>query len=138
MDNVLIYLTVVKWFANDLHYTWSGNTFYGMHLLADKISDFGSAVDDINENYYMGFVNINPPKDIDITSRAIESYKQIYDSNDGNQLKCVCAALSCLLGVVQLAKTEDGLVAGVHAILDSISEKALKYRGLANRALEVK
>ena len=77
MQDVIVNLIVVEWLCNDLHYKWRGHSFYGMHLLADRVRDFGSAEDDINETFYLGFEGNNPPSDSLNAALAIKHYDKI-------------------------------------------------------------
>lgn len=138
MQNVIVNLIVVNWICNDLHYKWRGHSFYGMHLLADRVRDFGSAEDDINEAYYLGFCNEIPPSDVSNASLATAQYKKVVDENGGCPLKSLAAQFSYLAASVESAKRIEGLPAGIHAVLDNISQKALTYRFLATSSIEVK
>lgn len=54
MERLIVYLTAIAGLAKDLHYTVSGESFYGNHLLMDRIQDdLYDFVDEIKENYFM-------------------------------------------------------------------------------------
>ncbi len=55
MKELLQYLEAIRQTAKDLHYNASGASFYGIHLLADRISDpLAGFIDDIKEVAYLG------------------------------------------------------------------------------------
>ena len=136
MPEVIVNIIVVDWLCNDLHYKWRGHSFYGMHLLADRVRNFGSAKDDINEVYFLGYMGIVPPADKDNSVKAITQYDKVCKENGGCPLKSLGAQLSYLLASVENAKRTEGLPAGVHAILDSVSQSALTYRFLVTSCIE--
>ena len=137
MESVLSNILVAQWLAHDVHYTWQGHSFYGMHILADKVGDMGSLADEIKEAYYMGFRGENPPKDSSIAASAIEQYNKVLSDNGGCCLKAIASQFSYLAASVEVAKREEGLAAGIHSILDAVSQKALVGRALVSHSIEV-
>lgn len=125
MEEVLKNLMVVEWVAHALHYETIGNEFYAVHLLADRIKDFGSDADDIKEKYYLGTLLSTPPRDVDIATGAKEKFDQIGSNPD--LLAMAREALRTLIDSVETAKKESNIMAGVHAVLDDISSRALTY-----------
>lgn len=125
MEEVLKNLMVVEWVAHALHYETIGNEFYAVHLLADRIKDFGSAADDIKEKYYLGTLLSTPPRDVDIATGAKEKFDRIGSNPD--LLAMAREALRTLIHSVEEVKKESYIMAGVHAVLDDISSRALTY-----------
>lgn len=123
MKQLLALMCLVDWLANDLHYRSRGRGFYEKHLLADRVRDLGDD-DAIKEAYWLGFRKQNPPADAEIAGMAVVAYNKMskYDS-----LQALCNAFGLVTDIVEECKREQGLPAGVHAILDGISEKALTY-----------
>lgn len=136
MESVLSNMLVCQWLAHDVHYAWRGHSFYGMHILADKVGDMGSLADEINETYYMGFRGENPPLDSLIAFASVEQYNKVCKENGGCCLKALASQFSYLAASVEVAKREEGLAAGIHSILDSVSQKALVGRALVSRSIE--
>lgn len=77
MERILIYLTAVAGLAKDLHYEYAGTTFYGNHLLMDRIyDDIYDLTDEIKENYYM-YLGKAVPTSEEIFSKTAEILKNI-------------------------------------------------------------
>ena len=138
MQDVIVNMIVVEWLCNDLHYKWRGHPFYGMHLLADRVRDFGSAEDDINETFYLGVEGNNPPADSANAALAIKQYDKVNGENGNYTQKTLNDQFSYLAASVKIAKRIEGLPAGVHSILDNISQKAFAYRFLVTSSIEGK
>lgn len=135
MMELLANILTVTYLSNDIHYRSRGANFYGMHLLADRVKDFGSAADDIKEAYYMGFLKTDPPLDTEIAYAAGEEYALLCKCDDCMACRLV-SALTRTICLVEDAKREEGLPAGVHAILDAVSQHALVSRALVERTIE--
>lgn len=137
MIKVLAQMEVVKCAAKHLHYEANGESFFGLHLLADRV-DFGSSADGLKEAYYLGFKEEMPPLEAAIETIAIEGWSNYCSAISNKELvRGLYESLSQLALDVEDAKREAGLPAGVHAILDSISQTALVIKGLCWRTLEV-
>lgn len=124
----------VKWAAHDLHYRAHGEAFYALHLLADKV-DFGSAEDDLKEAYYLGQMESLPPLDEEIVSGALKPARVIVDTNIALVTDLMNACKDCMY-FIEEAKRIPGLMAGVHAILDGVSQNLLTVSGLCARTLK--
>lgn len=133
MLNVLVAIEVVKCLAKDMHYRSNHEWFYALHLLADKV-DFGSAEDDIKEAYFLGQRAMLPPSEGEIRKLVAE---RIVEATGDNKKLIMRLANACdmLLYSIEEAKREPGMFAGVHAILDGISQTALTIKGLCWRTL---
>ena len=126
MIDVLVALEVVEWLASDLHYNSTGPMFYALHLLADRVKDFGSAEDDLKEGYWLGCLDTTPPSDREIASAAISAYDKVVDGKDC-PIARLLAGLTNLGAVVDELKSDASLNGGVHAILDDISKRTNVY-----------
>lgn len=132
IDEILMLLMVEDWFADDLHYNSCGKSFYEKHLLADRIRDFGSAMDDLKECYYLGFLNSTPPPTATYAAGAVKTYDDINNSIN-SVLEKLKVVLSKICEVIEGLKNENkNLPSGVVAILDGISQKALTYKFLVS------
>ena len=126
MIDVLVAIEVVKWLASDLHYNSTGPMFYALHLLADRVKDFGSAEDDLKEGYWLGCLDTTPPSDREIANAAISAYDKVVDGKD-------CPIARLLAGLVNLCSSVDGMKSdaslngGVRSILDDISKRTNVY-----------
>lgn len=134
MLDVLVAVKIVKRAAKRLHYGASGDAFYGLHLLADKV-DFGTGEDDLKEAYFLGMKEVEPPTELRISERA----KEIQSLPDGDSNEALVKYLydACVNGLysIEEAKREPGLFAGVHAIVDGMSQTMLTIKGLCWRTL---
>ena len=132
LDNIktlLALLCAIDWLANDLHYRSEGTGFYEKHLLADRIRDFGDAEDQLKEAYYLGFKSMPPPYDKEIAHSAIIIYNGMKGASNSTEGQ-LGGAFGLMQQVIYACKKETNLPAGIHAVLDSISEKALTYQFL--------
>lgn len=136
MLDVMISVAIVEWIAKDMHYRSCDEWFYALHLLADKV-DFGSSIDDLKEAYYLGAKEALPPTEEQIVKAAIEKYANLDTASMDNRQLIEALATACADGIyaIEEAKREPALVAGVHAILDGISQKMLVVKGLCWRTL---
>lgn len=133
MIDILIAIEVVKWLASDLHYSSEGQNFYSLHLLADRVSDFGSTIDDLKEGYWLGCLDTTPPTEREIANLTIAAYDKVIDGKD-------CPIARLLAGFVNLGsvvdelKNDTSLNGGVHSIIDaSANERILTHSSFAHR-----
>ena len=139
LDNIktlLALLCAIDWLANDLHYRSEGTGFYEKHLLADRIRDFGDAEDQLKEAYYLGFKSMPPPYDKEIAHSATVIYNAMKGASSSAESQ-LCGAFGLMQQAVDACKREASLPAGIHAILDGISEKALTYQFLVRSEVAI-
>lgn len=68
---ILARLTAIKQFAKDIHYTAKGMSFYGVHLLMDRVADgLDDYIDSIKEVCFMG-AGEEPPSSKEVLSDAL-------------------------------------------------------------------
>lgn len=61
MLDILARLTAIQQYAKDIHYTAKGDSFYGIHLLMDRVADgLDDFSDSIKETYYLGSGDLPP------------------------------------------------------------------------------
>ena len=126
MIDVLVALEVVEWLASDLHYNSTGPMFYALHLLADRVRDFGSAKDDLKEGYWLGCLDTTPPADREIANLTVAAYDKMIEGKDC-PIARLLAGLVSLGSVVDEMKNDTSLNGGVHAILDDIRKRVNTY-----------
>lgn len=134
MIEVLIAIELVEWLSKDVHYRSNDQWFYALHLLADKI-DFGTAEDDLKEAYYLGMKEALPPTERDIHENAIDRCPDVRGLDNEGLIRTLYEVCANGLYAIEEAKREAGLMAGVHAILDGVSQHLLVIRGLCWRTL---
>lgn len=126
MIDVLVMLEVVKWLASDLHYNSTGPMFYALHLLADRVKDFGSAEDDLKEGFWLGCLDTTPPADREIANLTVAAYDKVIEGKDCPVARLL-AGLMNLGSAVDNIKKDTSLNGGVHAILDDIRKRVNTY-----------
>lgn len=134
MLEVIAACETVKMIAKDVHYRSNDMYFYALHLLADKI-DFGDAIDDLKEAYFLGQKEELPPQEKDIYARAVELCPNVRELSNEELVGKLYEVCANGLYEIEQAKREAGLMAGVHAILDGISQNLLVVKGLCWRTL---
>lgn len=115
-------IMVIDWIADDIHYNSRGPEFYGLHIMADKCRDFGSAVDELKEKYWLGFLDTTPPSGKEFAQKAIAMYAKY--END-RYLDAMHKASMDIVSMVKSLSDGSKLPNGVLAILDEISSHAL-------------
>lgn len=129
MTNVLVAMTLCEWYANELHYNSSGENFYSLHLLADKL-DFGDSMDELKERYYLGEKSDAVPTDAEISTLCLAQYKS---SAEGEYHFALADACDILVYAIEEAKRVSKPTGGVCAVLDEISGVALTVSGLCKK-----
>lgn len=72
MLETLAKLVAIRETAKDIHYSANGDSFYGIHLLMDRVADdINDQIDSIKEVCFLG-ENALPPKSEEILKKAIE------------------------------------------------------------------
>lgn len=134
MENILIYLEAIKGLAKDLHYTMSGLSFYGNHLLMDRIQDDLSDYQDaIKENFFM--YNEKPVP----THKAVilEAAKLLPadDADIKDKLATLAELLKTAIYSIEQATKSEILDAGDNDLLGRISSSLKTGSALLGRAL---
>lgn len=131
MINVLARMKVCEWYAHKLHYNAIGNSFYGLHLLAD-ILDFGDNEDKLKERYYLGEMDKDVPDDCEIAKAAMDIYSA---PSAGEECKYLCEACRILAYTIEEFRRVSKPTGGVCAALDDVSGTALTVSGLCARTI---
>lgn len=134
MLDVLVAICVVEMVAKNMHYRSYDELFYALHLLADKV-DFGNSADDLKEAYYLGEKETLPPTEEEIHRLAVDRMGDTKGKSNRELIEALKDACDSGLYSIEEAKREPGLFAGVHAIVDGVSEKMLVVKGLCFRSL---
>lgn len=134
MLDVLVAICVVEMVAKNMHYRSYDELFYALHLLADKV-DFGNSADDLKEAYYLGEKETLPPTEEEIHRLAVDRMGDTKGKSNRELIEALKDACDSGLYAIEEAKREPGLFAGVHAIMDGVSEKMLVVKGLCFRSL---
>ena len=136
ITDLIAHLKRIGMAAKDLHYRAKGKPFYGEHLLADLVMDVESNFDDLIEVYFLGQTGITPPRMADICRQAanliVGHQRNEFYFESG--LFDICFKTARL--VERIKHDCPDLAAGVHAILDKISQEAYTAIGLLDRTMK--
>ena len=72
MEKLLKTISATAMVAKDLHYKAHGKPFLANHELADMVAEIEKHKDTINEIYYMGELQSNPPLSMVICGGGVE------------------------------------------------------------------
>lgn len=136
ITDLLSHLKRIGMAAKDLHYRAKGKPFYGEHLLADLIYSVEGETDDLIEVYFLGQTGLTPPRMADVCMNAA-TLPVNYQTNEfyfESGLFDVCFQTARL--VERIKKDCPDLVAGVHAILDGVSQKCYTAIGLLDQTMK--
>lgn len=145
MKNIMATIVYTNMIAEDLHYRAKGESFYGLHLLADRIrGGLKDANDGLKENFYMGELQIIPPSPVEIHEAANALYENelrlvpLSDGDADNKTLLVRMrdALHYLAALIEEFKSDNAtLQSGTTAIIDNVAQHAINSLALVNRSL---
>lgn len=138
MEDLLKHIAATAMVAKDLHYKAKGKPFLANHELADMIADIEEHKDTINEVYYMGEQQSNPPLSTTICGGAVDIVKGLYGENMSPDENILIGNLHSLcmhdIDLVERVK-ELGVKSGTQAALDEISKDSMQYAGFLKNVL---
>ena len=123
IDNLIVYLVAVASTAKDIHYTCSGNDFYGKHLFADKIYDnINEYIDRLKEVCLLGH------KYAPLNAREYykEAIPEIPYNADFESIR------DLMIKVLALIEQINGVSKGDENLLGAIAEDIQNNVGLIN------
>lgn len=126
MITLIELLEAIKNYAKDIHYHAHGESFYGIHLLMDRVYDgLDDKIDQIKEVCYLGAIEEVPPSK-DIIRVAAAYIPDITEDNKAN-----IGRLSDLIArtLDEIARLK-GDSAAKDAVLDAVAEDIQLKRGL--------
>lgn len=122
--------------SKDFHYHSFGTPFYGLHELADIIWKVQSLIDDLIEAYYLGEKGVVPPLMQAIYQEGVSTLPPFLDDKNKFILRLLSVCHNTIDDVEMAKKVLPDVKAGVHAVLDAISQHALVSAGLLCRTLD--
>lgn len=136
MKDCIVRLTVIKNIAKDIHYNAHGESFYGIHLLMDRVAEgLDQYIDDIKENLYLGWHN-TPPSSKEIFKIAEAMMPELDHTDNLSMIRVLRDFISGTLeNICELVQNTTILMNGDIALLDDISKDLRKKRGLLNCTL---
>ena len=134
MEDLLVYLTAVAGLAKDLHYTLSGESFYGNHLLMDRIYDgLYDFVDEIKENYFM-YQGLDVPSSKDIFERTAAILENI--ETTGQKMRSLFEFMRDVIYLCDQYAHKDKYDCGDNDLLGRIASKMKNNVGLLRKVVE--
>lgn len=135
MDKLLPYIEAIKGLSKDIHYELKGTSFYGNHLLMDRIHDrLNDFQDEIKENYFM-YNEKSVPTHLSVMAQAISLLPE-----DGTDVLVKMATLNELIKtaiyqIEQVIKDNANLDAGDNDLLGRLSSVLKNDSALLGRVL---
>jgi DNA-binding ferritin-like protein len=128
MLDILARLTAIQQYAKDIHYTAKGDSFYAVHLLADRVADgLDDFSDSIKETHYLGGGEL-PPQSKEVLRLAIAYIPVLTDTkSDLTRLGGLISSTLEALGETMGNGRADA------SLLDNIAQDLKLKLGLINR-----
>lgn len=119
-------LEAIKNYAKDIHYHAHGDSFYGIHLLMDRVADgIDEQIDTIKEVCYLGAIQ-EVPSSSDILRVAAAYVPEITDDIKAN-IGRLSDAISQAIDDVERLK---GTSSAQDSVLDTVAQSLQLKRGL--------
>ena len=128
---MLAQIHAARMIALDWHYSAKGDSFYGQHLLAEKVAE-GFHTDDLTETYYLGENLKTPPRQADIMAEAV----QIVKARDGMTRPAALQEVLKLAAAHAEELARGRISLGVKSLLDAVSQRCYQSIGLIERTVE--
>lgn len=124
-------LYLIRFYAKDIHYSAKGDSFYGDHLLADRVfDDLDNIIDDINENLYLGFEH-NAPTSKEVL-KAVEQALPPVPTDIHQAWKNLYALITDGLNIIEAIEADYDMPP-LNSLLDTTADLLQKKRGLVWR-----
>ena len=132
MNKLISYLTAIKGYSKNIHYTVHGSAFYSKHILADLISDpLDGYIDSIKEICLLGHLpeGERPLTTSEYDAMAAPLYPQTKTNDDKANLK---ALQDLIFDSLSYIESLEGLSRGEENLIGAIAEHLQKMNGLLN------
>jgi DNA-binding ferritin-like protein len=128
MLDILARLTAIQQYAKDIHYTAKGDSFYAVHLLADRVADgLDDFSDSIKETHFLGGGEL-PPQSKEVLRLAIAYIPVLTDTkSDLTRLGSLISSTLEALGETMGNGRADA------SLMDNIAQDLKLKLGLINR-----
>lgn len=135
MEKIIIYLEAIKGLSKDLHYETKGASFYGNHLLMDRIHEhLDEYQDEIKENFFM-----YNEKSVPTHKTTIQNTIEMLPADDMDVKDKMATLLEIIRTAVyqieQTIKDDKNLDAGDNDLLGRISSTLKNDAALLQRVL---
>lgn len=136
MSEILARLLAIYHYAKDIHYSARGESFYGIHLLMDRIADgIHGQMDSINEVCYLGKDKEAPMSTI-ILQSAMAKMPEMWSGNREN-LEELCDLIGGTIeNIIEMIQNgSDNMTSPEASLLDDIAKTLMLKKGLIDRSL---
>lgn len=130
INELIIYLIIIKEFSKDIHYTCHGDAFYGKHLLVDKFN-WDEHIDLLKECCLLGNGE-RPLSSYEYLTNAIDNIPKPKENDDKFNFKTLADILRNALtkiDEIEIINSADSNVIG------NIAQDIQQYNGLVNLQL---
>lgn len=132
INKLIEYLIAIQNFSKDLHYNCKGESFYGKHLLADRIQgNISEYIDQIKEVFFLAG-DKEPLPSGEYLSRATSLIPQIANEDKANFV----SMQNLLVVTLQHIESLEDLTKGEENLVGNIAQDLQNSLGLIN--LQVK
>ena len=139
MEKLLKTISATAMVAKDLHYKAHGKPFLANHELADMVAEIEKHKDTINEIYYMGELQSNPPLSMVICGGGVEIVRGLYgdgmEVNEDTLIGYLHSLCQQVAEAVETVKEGTEIKSGTQSALDEISKDALQCAGFLKNVM---
>lgn len=139
MEKLLKTISATAMVAKDLHYKAHGKPFLANHELADMVAEMEKHKDTINEIYYMGELQSNPPLSMVICGGGVEIVRGLYgdgmEVNEDTLIGYLHSLCQQVAEAVETVKEGTEIKSGTQSALDEISKDALQCAGFLKNVM---
>lgn len=139
MEKLLKTISATAMVAKDLHYKAHGKPFLANHELADMVAEMEKHKDTINEIYYMGELQSNPPLSMVICGGGVEIVRGLYgdgmEVNEDTLIGYLHSLCQQVAEAVETVKEGTEIKSGTQSALDEISSDSMQCSGFLKNVL---
>jgi len=132
INELISYLIAIKEFSKDIHYTCHSQSFYGKHLLADRVQEeIDGFIDELKETALLG-ADERPLQSKEYLQRAITLIPDILLKDDKQNFIELHNLIIKTLDLIQGVEANRA----TNALLDNIASNLQQSKGLINLQIE--
>jgi DNA-binding ferritin-like protein len=137
MSDILARLLAIYHYAKDIHYSARGESFYGIHLLMDRVADgIHGQMDSINEVCYLGKDKEAPMSTI-ILQSAMAKMPEMWSGNRENLEELRDLIGGTIENILEMIENgTDNMTSSEASLLDEITQSLMLKKGLISRSLK--
>lgn len=132
INNLICFLIALQNFCKDIHYNAKGDTFYGKHLLVDRVQDnISDYIDRLKEVCLLGNDEKTLPSG-EYLSRATSYIPELEESDEKNFKSLENLLVNTLMQLQQI----ESATKGEENLYGAIAEDLQNSLGLINRQIK--